>query len=371
MSFTEDDIKAAGRAIALREDQVEGLVAVLRARRAGSPAISVHASPERVRFDIVHVLWYAGALIVMGAMTLFSTLAFEAMGGTALTVTALVYAALFLLAGHHLWHRRGLHTPGGLMVVVAVAMAPLAVYGIQDAFGLWGDGGDPGRYRDFFVWIKGSWLPMEIVTVIASLLALRFYPFPFMVAILAIGLWFMSMDLTPWLLHGRDMTWSETWTARQTVSMIFGLIMIGAAWFIDLKRDSRQDFAFWLHLYGLLAFWGAMTISDSSSELAKLLYCVINVGLVLLSVFLLRPIYAVFGAIGVAVYLGYLASRVFANSLIFTFALSLIGVAIIGAGLLLQRHRTALSAWMTRSLPETITKLRPPHAGAAQRLEHA
>src|SRR3954470_2463919 len=46
-------------------------------------------------FDLAHVLWYAGALIVMGAMGLFSTLAFSLMGGAALTATALVYAALF------------------------------------------------------------------------------------------------------------------------------------------------------------------------------------------------------------------------------------------------------------------------------------
>jgi hypothetical protein len=370
MSFTEEDIRVAGGAIALREDQVDGLLAVLRARHAGTPASIPRQGRERVRFDLVHLLWYTGALIIMGAMSLFSTLAFEMMGGRALTITALVYAALFVMAGHHLWHRRSLQTPGGLLIAVAVAMAPLAVYGIQDASGWWGDGGDPGRYRDFFVWIKDSWLPMEIATVIAGLVALRFYPYPFIVAVLAIALWFMSMDLTPWLIHGRDMSWSDTWTARRAVSMIFGIVMIGAAWFVDLKRDPRQDFAFWLHLYGLLAFWGGLTISESSSEVAKALYCLINIGLVLLSVFLMRPAYALFGAIGVSVYLGYLANKVFANSLIFTFALSLIGVAIIAVGLVLHRHRKSLSAWMTDHLPQTLKKLRPPHAGVT-RLEHA
>jgi hypothetical protein len=371
MPFTEDDVRAAGRAIALRDEQVEGLLAVLRARRAHAAPPPGQHRPERARFDIVHVLWYAGTLIVMGAMTLFSTLAFEALGGPALTVTALVYAALFLLAGHHLWHRRSLRIPGGLMITVAVAMAPLAVYGVQDAFGWWGDGGDPGRYRDFFAWIKSSWLPMEAATVVAALVVLRFYRFPFTVAILSIALWFMSMDLTPWLLHGRDMTWEETWTARRAVSMAFGIAMIGTAWFIDLKRDTRLDFAFWLHLYGALAFWGGLTVAESSGELAKAFYCLINIGLVLLSVFLLRPVYALFGAIGISVYLGHLAGKVFANSLLFTFALSLIGVAIIGAGLLLHRHRAALSAWMTKSLPQTLRKLRPPHADAALRMEHA
>ncbi len=370
MSFTEDDIRVAGRAVAIREDQMDGLLAALRARHTG-PASLPRQAHERVRFDLVHILWYAGALIVMGAMGLFSTLAFEQIGGKALTFTALVYAVLFVTAGHHLWHRRSLRTPGGLLVAVAVTMVPLAIYGIQDAFGWWGREGDPGRYRDFFVWIKGSWLPMEVATVIAGIIALRFYPFPFIVAVLAIALWFMSMDLTPWLIHGRDMSWSDTWTARQAVSMLFGLIMIVAAWFLDLKRDSRQDFAFWLHLYGLLAFWGALTISDSSSEIAKAAYCLINIGLVLISVFLMRPVYALFGALGVSVYLGYLASRVFADSLLFTFALSLIGIGIIAAGLVLHRHSKSLSAWMTDRLPQTLKNLRPPHVGGAPRLEHA
>src|SRR5918998_6037432 len=159
MPFTEDDVRAAGRAVALRDEQVEGLLAVLRARRAHAVPPPGQHRPERARFDIVHVLWYAGTLIVIGAMTLFSTLAFEALGGTALTVTALVYAALFLLAGHHLWHRRSLRTPGGLMIAIAIAMAPLAVYGVQEALGWWGDAGRPERYHHFYTWVKSSWLP--------------------------------------------------------------------------------------------------------------------------------------------------------------------------------------------------------------------
>ncbi|MGN1285456.1 MAG: hypothetical protein ACI4XG_02565, partial [Bradyrhizobium sp.] len=49
------------------------------------------ASPA-ARFDAAHVLWYAGALIVIGAMGLFSTLAFSQMGGRALTACAIAYA---------------------------------------------------------------------------------------------------------------------------------------------------------------------------------------------------------------------------------------------------------------------------------------
>jgi hypothetical protein len=368
MAYAEDDIRAAAQAIALREEQIDGLVAVLRARHAGtpSPAASI-ARPKRTRFDLVHLLWYGGALIVMGAMGLFTTLAFEALGGMALAVIAVIYAVLFTVAGHFLWHRHNLQVPGGLLIAVAVAMVPLAIYGIQDAYDVWDD---TQHFRDFHVWIRSGFVPMEIGTVMAGLIALRFYRFPFIVAIMALALWYLSMDLALWLLDSYDPEAGSDWQARRQITMVFGLVMLGIAWAVDLARQREQDFAFWLYLAGLLAFWGAMSLSDSSSELAKALYCVINVGLVLASVFLMRRAFAVFGAIGITLYLGYLAYKVFEDSLFFPFALSAVGIAIIGLGLLLHRKRPALSAWMSASLPPALKKLRPIHTKTSE-LEHA
>ena len=142
--------------------------------------------------------------------------------------------------------------------------------------------------------------------------------------------------------------------------------MMGIAWFVDVKRHSRADFAFWLHLFGLMAFWGGLTFAESSSEFGKAMYCLVNVGLILLSVFLMRRAYAVFGAIGVAIYLGHLASRVFEDSLLFPFALSFIGLGIIGAGLALHRNRpeTARPGWPI-ALPAPLKRLRPLLAGGA------
>jgi AhpC/TSA family len=45
----------------------------------------------------------------------------------------------------------------------------------------------------------------------------------------------------------------------------------------------------------------------------------------------MRRVYAVFGALGISIYLGHLADVVFKDSLLFPFALSLIGIAIIAA----------------------------------------
>jgi hypothetical protein len=320
------------------------------------------AEAGRPRFDATHVLWYAGALIVMTAMGLFSTNAFSLFGGKALTLTAVAYAVVFAASGHFLWHRRNLRIPGGLLVTVAVTMAPLATFGIQDALGWWSHG-NPGPYRDFFVWIKGSWLFMDAAAIVAGTLALRFYRFPFLAMPIAIGLWFMSMDLTPWIF-GID--WSNSslaWQKREIVSLWFGLGVLAIAWWVDLR--SRGDFAFWLHLFGLMSFWGGLSMLHSDGEISKAIYCVINVGLLALALFLNRRAYMVFGTLGVAGYLGHLAGEVFKDSLLFPFALSLIGVAIIAAGLLFYRSRHAIDRWLARNLPRPLAALRPPHARAA------
>ncbi|MEN3378271.1 MAG: hypothetical protein V7604_3626 [Hyphomicrobiales bacterium] len=354
MTFTETDLRAAAAAGALDTAQLARLLAFLHQRSASLPAATRAPSPQ---FDVAHLLWYAGALIVMTAMGLFSTLAFSQMGGKALAITALVYAAGFAAAGHYLWHAKGLRTPGGLLIAIAVSMAPLAVYGVQDELDLWGQFGKPGTVQGFYVWIKGSWIFMEVAAILAAVIALRFYPFPFIVVIAGVALWFMSMDLAPWIA-GTD---HADWETRRWISLWFGLGTLVIAWVVDWLR--RGDFAFWLHLFGMLAFWGAVTSTSGGTMVDKALYCAMNVVLLFLSVFLGRKVYAVFGVIGIALYLGDLANKVFRDSLLFPFALSMIGVAVIAAGLLYYRHQAAITAWLDTNLPDALKRLRPVHAG--------
>ena len=74
--------------------------------------------------------------------------------------------------------------------------------------------------------------------------------------------------------------------------------------------------------------------------------------------FLGRRVYAVFGVIGIAIYLGDLANKVFKDSLLFPFALSLIGVAVIAAGLLYHRNERAIAAWLSAHLPAALLRFR-------------
>jgi hypothetical protein len=173
---------------------------------------------------------------------------------------------------------------------------------------------------------------------------------------LALALWLLSLDLAPWLF-------GEEWASmhhQKILSIAFGVVMIAVAWRIDMS--SHGDFAFWLHLFGLLSAWIALTWMESDSQLGRILYCAANVLVLLLSVFLMRRVYAVFGAIGVAIYLSDLAYSVFRGSLLFPVALSLVGIAVIGLGLLYFRHRQAIAQGLNRALPTGLQALRPAHA---------
>jgi hypothetical protein len=346
-----DDL-AAARDAGVIDAETFARLADFLAARASAPA-PAHQPPK---YDFVHVLWYAGALIVLGAMGMFSTIAFGAWGDGALLATAVIYATVFLVAGAVLW-RRDLRTPGGLLVACAVGMAPLGIYAIQSLAGH-----NPidahGGYRDFYIWIKSSWLPMELGTIACALAALLFFPFPFLTMIIAFCLWFMSMDLTPWLAGAETFTWEQ----RAAVSMYFGLAVIALAWLVDLRNWKNGDFAYWLHLGGLMAFWGGLTAQHGGDEFGKAIYCAINVGLVFLSIFLMRRTYAAFGAAGVTMYLGYLANEVFKDSIVFTFALSGIGLALFGFGLFFHKYGPSIGAAMDDLLPPHLSGLRPAHA---------
>lgn len=343
--MTHDDLAAVAGAMGITPDAVDRLWNGLCARGAG-----------RQRFDGVHVAYYFGALIVITAMGFFMTLAWDAVGGLGLAAFSMGYGIAFWFAGETLW-ARGLSTPGGLLFTIAVCMTPLAAYGVQDALGLWAQG-DPGVYREYYTRVRGSWITLELVTIAVGAAALLYRTFPFLAMPITVALWFMSMDLTPLLFGKNEFSWAE----REWVSVWFGLAMLLASYWIDLKNRLRQDFAFWGYLFGLLAFWGGLSIMDSGSELSRFLYCLINLALIVISVLLRQRSFIIFGSLGVFGYLGHLSYRVFEDSLLFPIALTFLGISVIYAAVTYQRNAAAFTALIQSSLPSEIRSLVPPRA---------
>lgn len=344
MKIYKEDLNWAASQDLIAPEQVEALW----------QALSNRAS-DRPRFDLANVAYYFGALIVISAMGWFMTLAWESFGGRGIFIIASIYALCFALAGRTLWFKQNLKVPGGLLFTVAVCMTPLAIYGLQRWTGIWPQG-DPGTYRDYHLWVKGSWFLMELGTILAASVTLNFVPFPFLTAPIAFSLWYMSMDLTP-LLFGRT---EYAWEERLLVSMWFGIACLVTAYLVDIRTRRRQgDYAFWLYLFGLLSFWFSLSSMGGGDEFHRFLYCSINVGLMLLSVLLKRRVFMVFGAMGVFGYLSYLAYNIFQDSLLFPFALTVLGIAIIYLGVLYQRNSSLIEHLLDRLLPESFKQLLP------------
>jgi hypothetical protein len=152
--------------------------------------------------------------------------------------------------------------------------------------------------------------------------------------------------------------WMQLWDLRKWVSLWFGLAMLLFALLVDLRaRHSRQDFAFWLYLFGVLAFWGGLSLMKSDSELSKFLYFCINLLLIGVGAVLARRVFVVFGGLGAAGYLGHLAYDVFADSWLFPVALTAIGLGVIWLGILWQRYEPVITARLRAPLPAELREL--------------
>jgi hypothetical protein len=332
----------------LAEASAKGVISVAQADALWG--FLTEATRDRPAFRPAHILFYLGGLVAIAAMTLFVTLGFERFGGAGLLSIAIAYAiGGIALVGW--FQRRGLAIPAGIAAAFVVALAPLAVYGLQEALGLWPSG---RVYRDYHRYVDWRWIMMELATLAAAAVALWRWRLPFLLMPLAVTLWYMSMDLTPFLF-GRD---DPTWVLRKVVSLWFGLGVLVLAFAVDLRtRRERGDYAFWLYLFGMLAFWCGLSFMGSDSERARLGYLVINLLLVAVGALLQRRVFAVFGALGVAFYLGHLAHAIFANSMLFPFALTLIGLGVIGLGIVWQRHEQAIARRFLDWLPQPVAEL--------------
>lgn len=312
-----------------------------------------HASPT---FKAAHILYYLGGMIAIGAMTLFMTLGWERFGGTGLLFISMCYCALALGLAETFLRRKHLALPAGISAALAVVMIPLAVYGAQHALGLWpADASTTWAYRDYHTRIDWRWLMMEFTTLAAGVIAVWRYRLPFLLMPVAVTLWYMSMDLSPLLFGGDASDFFSN--QRKLVSTCFGFLMTLIAFWVDVRSRQTKDFAFWLYIFGVLTFWGGLTSMESNSELGKFMYFCVNLTLIAVGAALSRRVFAVFGGVGVAIYLGHLSHTVFKDSMLFPVALTAIGLAVVCVGVLWQRHETAIGQWLRSFLPTAVREL--------------
>ena len=236
-----------------------------------------------------------------------------------------------------------------------MVLVPLLVWCAQQAMGLWPSGG-PGDYAAYHTHIDWRWMTLEFATLAAGVVMLWRYRLPFMVMPIAVTLWYMSMDVA----NGLMQTEHWDWAFMRDVSLLFGIATCCIAVWVDirsrraLEAEWRQDYAFWLYLFGAIMFWGGLSLHDSANEWGKLLYCAINLALVFWGAAIGRRVFTVLGGLGVTMYLGHLSYEVFKDSLGFPFALSLLGLGLVWLGVWWQRHEAKIQQRLSRWVPSGL-----------------
>jgi hypothetical protein len=339
MELNRNHLKEAIKRGLISEHQAEPLWQFLREREQDTPS-----------FRFTHILYYLGGLIAIGAMSLFMTLGWERFGGWGLFFIALAYAGAGLWLTEFFLNSRRLPIPAGITATFVVVLTPLAVYGLQAALGWWAEG---KVFRDYHTLIDWRWILMEFATLTSGAVMLWRYRLPFLVMPIAVTLWYMSMDLTPFLFGDDDLMWA----LRKIVSLWFGLLIVMLAFWVDIRTRHDKDYAFWLYLFGVIAFWGGLSMMNSDSELNKFIYLCINLIMIVVGAMLSRRVFTVFGGLGAAGYLGHLAHDVFKDSMMFPFVLTIIGLGVIYLGIIWQRHEEMISSRLRGLLPLPVREL--------------
>lgn len=363
------DIEAAVRKGAISPTQAHALWAEwadpgnprrVKGASARQPSPGTAVAPEVARFSFAHVLYYFGGMLAIGAMSLFMTYGWALLGawGSAAIASAYLFGALRV--AKHLKDRQLLVAAGNL-ATLAVCLVPLVVWSVQVGLGLWPEGGSD-VFATYHKHINWRWLTLELATLAAAVVMLRAYRLPFMVMPVAVTLWYISLDLCHLLMQTEGFDWQFT----RDFSLVSGLFTCALAVWVDLRcrlatdPEDRQDFAFWLYIFGAAMFWAGLSLRDSNSELGKAIYCLINVVLVFWGAAINRRVFTVFGGLGVAIYLGYLAARVFQDSLAFSFVLSVLGLGVVALGVWWQRNEVHIHRRLARWLPAALQPLTSP-----------
>ena len=338
MKITKNNLNKAVTEGILDSKQADTLYTFLKSQPDSGPA-----------FSFTNILYYFGGLIAIGAMTLFMNLGWEQFGGWGILFIALLYAGIGLLMTGR-FQRGGHAIPAGICATFVIAMTPLGIYGLQQGMGWWPD---DTVYREYYDVIKWHWIYLELGTLAIGIIMAWYYRYPFMIMPVAVTLWYMSMDVADMLTGGE-----ADYIFHAFVSMWFGLLIMLLAFWVDIRsRKSEHDYAFWLYLFGVMAFWCGLSLQDSDSELSKFLYFCINLGLIGTGAILVRRVFVVFGALGCAGYLEHLASTIFENSWLFPITLTAIGLGIVYLGIIWQRNEALITQKTRGLLPVALQEL--------------
>src|SRR5439155_12757914 len=119
----------------LSNSDVERLTSWATTQRS-QPGESQPAIEYRKGFNLVRVLYYFGAMLMISACAWFLGDKWDLLGAGGIFMTAIIYAVIAAIIG--IWLRRDSYpVAGGLLMTVTVSLTHVIVYSIERMTGLW------------------------------------------------------------------------------------------------------------------------------------------------------------------------------------------------------------------------------------------
>ncbi|HEU4613372.1 MAG TPA: hypothetical protein VFS15_14875, partial [Kofleriaceae bacterium] len=206
-------------------------------------------------FNAVTVAYWTGGIAVLCAFAWFLISRWETLGPGGVLAVSLVYTVLLVVMARVLWSN-GFRHASAVSAVLAVGMTPLVMWSLLALTGWW-DQFPELRRATFdvgeFDWANVRWLPIDLATILAALVALRRVRFgvlalPIAVALSALGAHGVSLVIQPPIAN----------ELGASLAMLVASILLSIGYALDRRTGDGEDYALWFYAAGLV--WTAISI---------------------------------------------------------------------------------------------------------------
>ncbi len=315
--------------------------ALLALAGAAEPQSGERGEAERA-FNGITIAYGIGAIVVLFAFWWFMVDRWNALGKGGVFALSVAYAGIFLIVAHFL-KREGFHTARGVATLLAVGMAPLAMYALLGWTGVFTPELERlcrQRFHPFAV-CQGQPLAIELAAVAAALLAMRRMSFaPFIIPIAVVGISLPDRLLREWAAGAGVETAGMGWRW-----VVIASAMAAVAYTVDRRRRD-EDYGYWLWISSAMAAWFGCFMLFQADHSLRWYLGPASLLMITASVLLRRRVLLIVGLFGVFGFLAWLAFDVFKLTTAFPLVLATIGVSII-----------ILTVWVQKRFPEAIQRM--------------
>ena len=317
---------------------------------SAAPAAATAEAPRG--FNGVNVAYAVGAVAVLFAFGWFLFERWSTLGALGVLLVSLGYAALFATAAHVL-ARLGFRTASAVATLLAVGMTPVVTWAVLALSGVWYEPASFPRVPPQVHPAESTrWLPIELATILVASIAIWRVRVGLLALPIAIASAFGALHLIPVIFDPAIAFRIQPW-----MSLFIGCTLLLAGYAADRRRDEA-DYAQWLYAVALLAIaLGLAELWGTYRRGVPHLIAVLSIGAVIVSLYLRRRMFLVFGAAGAIAYLAYLAFDVFRRTLGFSIVLAGFGLTVI-----------ALTVWLQRRYPAIARRMAAQRGDARPRL---